>query len=103
MNGPGLLEYNAVLHGVWIVAGVTLAVLGLFWLLDLVADARQSIAHRRAERRDAAASEAEAGGEPPMMPALHRDRALEGGPLRRYTSEGRVNRVPPVRAPRIGS
>lgn len=101
MNGPGLLEYNAASHGIWMVAGLAFAVLGVFWLLDLVEVARGWFA-RRVLRRVAASPEEEAVP-PPRMPSLHRDRSPRGGALTRYTSENRAIPIEPVRRPRIGS
>ena len=85
----GLLDWNPAAHAVWWTAGVVVALLVLFLLID-GADALAAKLRRRS-----------AGESDPPMPAGH-GRIPDPGVLGRAWSEGRVNPGPEIRRPRIG-
>ena len=88
----GLLDWNPAAHAVWWTAGVVVALLVLFLVID-GADALAA----RLRRRSAGESEEPEAPIPPTSGA-HPD----PGVLGRAWSEGRVNPGVEIRRPRIG-
>lgn len=83
----GLLDFNPAAHGVWYVAYLMFALLGLFVLVDLFDRLRDRLRSRRDRE----------SGEPPPEAPVRRFSAASAGVLRRFWSEGRVNRSAPDR------
>ncbi|GMU67645.1 MAG: hypothetical protein AMXMBFR36_39190 [Acidobacteriota bacterium] len=87
MTLAGLLDFNPAAHGVWYVAYLMFALLGVFVLVDLFDRLRDRLRSRR---------DGESGEPPPEAPE-RRLPAASAGVLRRFWSEGRVNRSAPDR------